>query len=205
VRALEYFVATSIDGFIAMEDGDFNPLLVEGDSLQALVENYPETFPAQARTALGINAPNRRFDTVVMGAGTYRVPGGLPSPYPHLRQHVVSRSLTGTPADVTVIREDPLEEIRRLKEEDGLAIRLRGQRAGRRPPARDRSAVPQGEPGRARRGPAAVRYRGGRRPVRADGRAEVHQRRALRGVREGRAGVAAAQPLRIFRSRYHER
>ncbi len=126
MRTLEYFVATSIDGFIAVEDGDFTPLLVEGDSLQALVEDYPETLPAQARAALGIDAPNRRFDTVVMGAGTYRVPGGLPSPYPHLRQYVVSRSLTGTPADVTVIREDPLEEVRRLKEEDGLAIWLCG-------------------------------------------------------------------------------
>jgi dihydrofolate reductase len=126
VRALEYFVATSIDGFIAMEDGDFTPLLVEGDSLQDLVENYPETLPAQARTALGINAPNRRFDTVVMGAGTYRVPGGLPSPYPHLRQYVVSRSLTGTPAEVTVIREAPLQQVRRLKAEAGLSIWLCG-------------------------------------------------------------------------------
>ena len=126
MRVLEYFVATSIDGFIAMDDGDFSPLLVEGDSLQALVEEYPETLPAQVRTALGIDAANRRFDTVVMGAGTYGVPGGLPSPYPHLRQYVVSRSLTGTPADVTVIREDPLQQVRRLKAEAGLSIWLCG-------------------------------------------------------------------------------
>ena len=49
MRALEYFVATSIDGFIAREDGDFAPLLVEADSLQALMEEYPETLPAERR------------------------------------------------------------------------------------------------------------------------------------------------------------
>jgi len=126
VRHLEYFVATSIDGFIAKEDGDFSPLLVEGDSLQTLVEEYPETLPAQARTGLGIDAANRRFDTVLMGAGTYGVPGGLPSPYPHLRQYVASRSLSGTPADVTVIRDDVLADVRRLKAEEGLNIWLCG-------------------------------------------------------------------------------
>jgi dihydrofolate reductase len=126
VRALEYFVATSVDGFIAREDGDFSPLLVEGDSLQALVEEYPETLPAQAREALGVDAVNRRFDTVVMGAGTYRVPGGRPSPYPQLRQYVASRSLPEVPAEVTVLSGDLLSEVRRLKEEDGLSIWLCG-------------------------------------------------------------------------------
>ena len=87
---------------------------------------YPETFPAQARQPLGITAPNRRFDTVIMGANTYRVPGGLPSPYPHLRQYVVSRSVTSAPDDVTVISGNLLGYVRRLKEEDGLSIWLCG-------------------------------------------------------------------------------
>ena len=91
MRALEYFVATSIDGYIAREDGDFTPLLVAGDSLQTLAEELPETLPAQARRTLGIDAPNRRYDTVLMGAATYQVPGGMPSPYPHLRQYVACR------------------------------------------------------------------------------------------------------------------
>lgn len=82
MRRLEYLVATSIDGFIARADGDFTPLLVSGDSLQALAEELPETFPAQARQALGVDAPNRRYDTVLMGAATHWVPGGLPSPTP---------------------------------------------------------------------------------------------------------------------------
>jgi dihydrofolate reductase len=126
VRALEYFVATSIDGCIARDDGDFTPLLTEGDSLTALVEEYPETLPAQAREALGVDAANRRFDTVLMGAATYRVPGGLPSPYPHLRQYVVSRSIDSTPDDVTVVSGDLVGWVRALKAEEGLDIWLCG-------------------------------------------------------------------------------
>ena len=126
MRALEYFVAASIDGYIAREDGDFTPLMVEGDSLSALVEEYPDTLPAQARAALGIDAANRRFDTVLMGAATYRVPGGLPSPYPHLRQYVVSRSIRSTPDDVTLVSGDLLPWVRGLKAEEGLAIWLCG-------------------------------------------------------------------------------
>jgi dihydrofolate reductase len=126
VRRLEYLVAASIDGFIAREDGDFTPLLVPGDSLQALAEELPETFPAQARHALGIDAPNRRYDTVLMGAATYRVPGGLPSPYPQLRQYVACRSGLDTPDDVAVISAGLLDRVRALKAEDGLSIWLCG-------------------------------------------------------------------------------
>ena len=60
-----------------------------------------------------------------MGSRTYGVPGGLPSPYPPA-QYVASRSLSGTPADVTVIRDDVLADVRRLKAEEGLNIWLCG-------------------------------------------------------------------------------
>ena len=61
-----------------------------------------------------------------MGAATYRVPGGLPSPYPHLRQYVVSRSIHGTPDDVTVVSGDLIGWVRALKAEEGLDIWLCG-------------------------------------------------------------------------------
>lgn len=127
MRKLTYFVAASLDGFIADPEGGFGDFLYEGDHMAALVEKFPDTLPAQAREALGIvDAPNRNFDTVLMGRGTYRVPGGLPSPYPHLRQYVVSKTITDTPDDVAVIRGDVLEEVRALKAEDGLGIWLCG-------------------------------------------------------------------------------
>lgn len=126
MRTLEYVVATSIDGFIAQEDGDFSPLLAEGDSLQALFEELPETMPAQVREAVGIDAPNRRFSAVLMGAGTYEVPGGLPSPYPHLDQYVVSTRPLDVPSDVHLVTGDVLGAITALKAGDGQPIWLCG-------------------------------------------------------------------------------
>lgn len=126
MRELVYMVATSMDGYIALADGDYSPLLVQGDSLEAIIERYPETLPAQARAALGIDTSPELFDTVIMGANTYRVPGGLPSPYPHLRQLVASTSIHSTPSDVEVISGDLLSRIRALKQEPGRAIWLCG-------------------------------------------------------------------------------
>ena len=126
MRTLTYFVATSLDGFIADPKGGFGDFLFEGDHMTALVEEYPDTLPAQAREAMGIDAPNRHFDTILMGRATYQVPGGVPSPYPHLRQYVVSSRLSTTPDDVQVI-SDPLTKVRELKEESGgLGIWLCG-------------------------------------------------------------------------------
>ncbi|WP_367135018.1 dihydrofolate reductase family protein [Saccharothrix sp. HUAS TT1] len=125
MRTLTYFVATTLDGFIADQNGGFNDFLFEGDHMTALFEEYPDTLPAQARQALGIDTPNKNFDTVIMGRATYQVPGGPPSPYPHLRQYVVSTRLATTPPDVHVV-PDPLTKIRELKSEDGLGIWLCG-------------------------------------------------------------------------------
>jgi len=127
MRKLVYYVAVTLDGFIAAEDGTFDGFVFEGDHIASLLADYPDTVPAQFRSAFGLETePNRNFDTVLMGRHTYQVPGGLASPYPHLRQFVVSSSLTGTPDDVTVIRQDVVSRVRELKEEDGLDIWLCG-------------------------------------------------------------------------------
>ena len=125
MRNLTYFVATSLDGFIADPTGGFDDFLFEGDHMTAIFEEYPDTLPAQAREALGIDAPNKNFDTVLMGRATYQVPGGLPSPYPHLRQYVASSRLVSTPPEVEVVA-DPLAKVRELKSESGLGIWLCG-------------------------------------------------------------------------------
>lgn len=126
MRTLTYFVATSLDGFIADPKGGFGDFLFEGDHMTAIVEEYPDTLPAQIRDTMGVDAPNQHFDTILMGRATYQVPGGLPSPYPHLRQYVVSTRLSTTPDDVQVVA-DPLAKVRELKEESGdLGIWLCG-------------------------------------------------------------------------------
>jgi dihydrofolate reductase len=64
-----------------------------------------------------------------MGRATYE-PGrelGVTSPYPHLRQYVVSRSLTESPHPaVEIVSEDPLAKVRELKKEAGKDIWLCG-------------------------------------------------------------------------------
>jgi len=67
---------------------------MQGDHIDALFREYPETLPAPALAAMGITPRNDTFDTVVMGWNTFAVGAnaGLHDPYPHLRQFVCSRS-----------------------------------------------------------------------------------------------------------------
>ena len=72
LRKLVYYIAVSIDGFIAAPDGDGDvyPISEEFTAYAAAV--YPETLPTHVRPMLGIeNAANVHFDTVVMGRNTY--------------------------------------------------------------------------------------------------------------------------------------
>lgn len=135
MRELVYYVGVSIDGRIAGPGGEFD-FYPQGDEEQAaeyvgwMTERYPETLPTSFRSALGITgAPNRSFDTVVMGLGTYRpaLDEGITSPYAHLRQYVVSSTLgPGPDPAVTVVGGDPLGLVRSLKEEDGQDVWLCG-------------------------------------------------------------------------------
>ncbi|MFG2880111.1 dihydrofolate reductase family protein [Streptomyces sp. NPDC048337] len=133
MRKLTYFIATSVDGFIGAPDGDgeFFYSYLDADFVEFLKTEYPETVSAAGRAHLGFaDAAPRRFDTVIMGRGTYE-PGlkqGMTSPYGHMReQYVVSRSLT-TPPDpqVRLISGDLAARVRELKAEDGLDIWLCG-------------------------------------------------------------------------------
>ncbi|MFD9699074.1 dihydrofolate reductase family protein [Lentzea sp. NPDC059081] len=127
MRKLVYYVAVTLDGFIAAEDGTFDGFVFEGDHMAGINAVYPDTVPTQFREAVGLqDAPNPNFDTVLMGRNTYQVPGGLASPYAHLRQFVVSSSVTDTPPDVEVINSDVTGRVAALKQEDGLDIWLCG-------------------------------------------------------------------------------
>ncbi|MFF9869718.1 dihydrofolate reductase family protein [Streptomyces sp. NPDC013953] len=130
MRKLSYFVGSSIDGFIASPDGQHDFLAFEGDFAAAVMADYPETLPAPARESLGLTGvANKRFDTIVMGRGTYD-PGlavGLTSPYPHLEQYVFSRTLTQVDPEVEIVTGDPAGFVRGLKrQEGGMEIWLSG-------------------------------------------------------------------------------
>ncbi|UFS96491.1 dihydrofolate reductase family protein [Nocardia huaxiensis] len=129
MRKLTYYVAATIDGFIATEDGSVDFFPVGGDHGPAIIAQYPETLPTKVREALGVDKPSHTFDTVVMGRKThdFGVRTGTSSPYSHLRQYVVSTTLPDRPApDVQLISENPLERVRELKREKGLGIWLCG-------------------------------------------------------------------------------
>ncbi|WP_054814329.1 dihydrofolate reductase family protein [Nocardia arizonensis] len=129
MRKLTYYVASTIDGFIATDDGmvDFFP--VGGDHGPAITAQFPETLPTKVREARGITKRNASFDTVLMGRKThdFGVRTGTSSPYAHLRQYVVSTTLPESPDPaVQLIPSDPLTKVRQLKRESGLGIWLCG-------------------------------------------------------------------------------
>ncbi|WP_309129887.1 dihydrofolate reductase family protein [Microbacterium sp.] len=127
MRELVYYVAVTLDGYIATPDGGFDAFLVEGDHSSVVLGEMGDAVFGPALAALGLEPPRTRFDTVVMGWNAL-LPGmevGIDSPYPHLRQYVASRSDKQVASDIT-LTHDPVATVRELKEEDGLDIWLCG-------------------------------------------------------------------------------
>lgn len=131
MRKLVYYVAVSLDGYIAGPAGQYDFYPVDAEMMAAINAQYPEFVPSFLRSQQGMSPdePSKRFDTVLMGRGTYE-PGlsaGVTSPYAHLKQYVVSTTLGGVddPA-VTIVESDPVELVRRLKGEPGGDIWLCG-------------------------------------------------------------------------------
>ncbi|WP_136708252.1 dihydrofolate reductase family protein [Agromyces sp. H66] len=128
MRNLVYYVAASLDGYIAGPAGEYDALLAEGDHMDAIYARYPDTVPTAAAAALGIEQPGEVFDTVLMGWNTYAVglSFGVTSPYSHLRQVVFSRSRSAEGDRLDVTADDPVDVVRALKQEQGADIWLCG-------------------------------------------------------------------------------
>ena len=130
MRQLTYQVAVSLDGYIAAAGGSFDAFAQTGDHIDALLDEWPETMPGHALAALGVEATTNTFDTVIMGWNTFAVglPHGIDSPYPHLRQYVLSRTrrLEDVGVGVELVSDDPIALVRSLKGEPGAGIWLCG-------------------------------------------------------------------------------
>ncbi|HZN10450.1 MAG TPA: dihydrofolate reductase family protein [Blastocatellia bacterium] len=129
MRELKYYVACTVDGFIAREDGSFDCFLAEGEHFADLLRLFPETIPGHLREALGVTAGNQLFDAVLMGRKTYEVglKVGVTSPYPTMKQYLFSRSMTGSPDEnVELVSGDAAARVRELKQEAGKDIWLCG-------------------------------------------------------------------------------
>ncbi|MFF3854728.1 dihydrofolate reductase family protein [Micromonospora sp. NPDC002575] len=146
MRKLVYYVASTLDGFIAAPDGSYDFFPLEPDVAAHLTAGWPQTFPTFSHPQLGIDRPTGRFDAVLMGRATYdpalRV--GVTSPYAHLRQYVFSRSLPpSTDPGLEVVAGDPVAFVRGLKGRAGGDIWLcgGGQLAGQLLPEVDELVV----------------------------------------------------------------
>ena len=127
MRQLTYLIATSFDGFISRPDGSIEDFEFEGEHVQDLLEEYPETIPTHLRSYFPVGEENRHFDTVLMGRHTYELglQSGVTSPYQHLRQYVFSSKLAAeTPSEIQVVRSGAVEIVRELKNEQGAGIWL---------------------------------------------------------------------------------
>lgn len=114
MRKLVYYVAVTIDGYIARVDGS-----IDG-------------FPAQGEHVTAYMASLAEFDTVLMGRATYEFgyqfglqPGE--APYPGKTNYVISRTLPDfEQTQVGIVREQAAEFVHALKQQDGRAIYLCG-------------------------------------------------------------------------------
>ncbi|MFJ9370315.1 dihydrofolate reductase family protein [Nocardia sp. NPDC101769] len=134
MRKLVYFIASTLDGFIAGPDGS-DPTGPGGfwtpseDYLRHIIEEYPETLPGPAQAALGVTAEGTRFDTVVEGRKSYEVglAANVTDAYPHLEHLVFSRTLTESPDPaIQLVADDPVAAVRKLKRNGGKDIWLVG-------------------------------------------------------------------------------
>lgn len=114
MRKICYHIACSIDGYIAKENGDFSPFLMEGEHVQDFMESL------------------FHYDTVLMGTNTYKIglqhglELGQPA-YKDLTHYIFTNSIEFDNSD-SVIRapKNQLQFIQELKDQSGKDIWLCG-------------------------------------------------------------------------------
>ena len=115
-RQLDYYIATSADGFIAEVDGGLSGFMMDAQ----YTSDYMKSL--------------LNYDTVLMGKHTYEVgyqfgiEPGQPSPtYGHMMQYVFSQSMEPYHNErLQVIRDDPAQFVKTLKNSEGNRIYLCG-------------------------------------------------------------------------------
>ncbi len=114
MRKIVYYVAISLDGYIAAEDEDISGFVHQGDGVK--------------RYLMDLQA----FDTVIMGRKTYEFgyKFGLKAgqlAYPHMKHYIFSNNLSFEEADEDMhVCSLDIERIKELKQQKGTDIYLCG-------------------------------------------------------------------------------
>ncbi len=111
MRKLIYYVAVSLDGYIAEPDGSFAKFVWDDEVVKDFFDSY------------------NWFDTVIMGRKTYEVAlnQDIVNPYPNLKTVVFSRTHKESPdQNVQILNGEVLETVDALKEQEGKPIWLCG-------------------------------------------------------------------------------
>lgn len=139
MRELIYYVAVSLDGYIAGPQDQFDTFLVEGDHMAGITADFPDAIPTDIAARLGIDQSGGRFSSVVMGARTHSMGlPDMPSPYRHLEQVVFTHRDLEPGENLTVTDADPIRTVQAMKQRPGggdiwlcgganLAAQLRGE------------------------------------------------------------------------------
>jgi len=114
MRKIIYYVASSLDGYIAGKQHEIDRFVAEGNGVQQYLQDL------------------QAFDTVIMGRATYEfgyqfgLKPGQPA-YPHMKHYIFSSTLAfaETHEKVNVVPLD-IEKIKALKQEEGTDIYLCG-------------------------------------------------------------------------------
>lgn len=114
MRKIIYYIAASVDGFIAHKDGSINGFLMEGEHADDFIRSFT------------------CYDTVIMGRGTYEfgfkygLKPGQPA-YHGLKHIVISKSLDfDSNEEVELVKNDAIKYIRQLRDKPGKDIWLCG-------------------------------------------------------------------------------
>ena len=70
MRILTYYVACSVDGFIAHSDGSHDGFSQDSEYFSDLFTSFPETVPSHLREVMGIHTENKWFDTVAINTNS---------------------------------------------------------------------------------------------------------------------------------------
>jgi dihydrofolate reductase len=110
VRKVTFGGAISLDNYLARTDHAVDWLLW-GDEAMAVMADYWKTI-----------------DTVLMGRKTYEFAArhGMQDGYPGMKNYVFSRTLPEAAGGVTIVRDDVVDFLRRLKAQGGKDICLMG-------------------------------------------------------------------------------